>query len=593
MNKIKCLDPVTVSKIAAGEVIDRPVSIIKELVENSLDAGATDIRIHVEDGGKQSIKISDNGSGISKSDLHLAVTQHATSKINALEDIYTTLSFGFRGEALSSIAHVSQLDLISNDGAGAYAIRAHEREISAPEPTSHPQGTTINVNDLFFDIPVRRKFLKSKATELSHITDLIMQFALIHPTINFQLISEDHEIINTTGIDNAEVLLIQFYGSSIRGNLIPIHHSSGAFTFNGLITSPVITFTNKSKQIVAVNQRLIKSGVIQKAVSTSYKDLIPGNRHPVLLLHITANQQDIDINIHPQKHEIKFLNPGHIFQSMPRAIQHALYDHQSRQIDGDPQESVPDYYTNQPFKSVNASINIPDHAIQTTFSPPNQPETATITIPETSQIPEFTDIVPERRPTSNTPITFIQVYDTYIALKGPEGQLWVLDQHAVHERILYEKFKVQFEHSEIAHQTLLVPVIIELSKSDYPHLESIIGHLNLLGFTSEPYGPQEIAIREIPNVMASCRIPDLVQQLIQSIKTVTTPICDLTHEMKSELQMKACKAAIKAGKHMSAPEVQALLQDLLQCPSNFTCPHGRPLVISFDKKKLETLFNRS
>jgi DNA mismatch repair protein MutL len=420
-----------------------------------------------------------------------------------------------------------------------------------------------------------------------------MQFALIHPSINFQLCSEDHEIINTTGIDNAEVLLIQFYGSSLRGNLIPIHHTFGSFIFDGFISSPTMSFANKTKQVIAVNQRLIKSGVIQKSLSASYKDLISGNRHPALLLHITANQQDIDVNIHPQKHEIKFLNPGHIFQSMPRAIQHALYDYQSRQIDVNLQEPTPQHDNKHPIKTINASINIPEHAIQTTFSTQNQTESITSPIPPISQIPEFTDNMPSIEPSPDMEITFIQIYDTYIALKGPEGQLWLLDQHAVHERILYEKYKVQFENAQIAYQALLVPVIIELSKSDQTHLESIIGHLNTLGFTAETYGPQEIAIREVPTLMASCHIPDLVQQLIDSVQTLSSPICDLTLEMKSELQMKACKAAIKAGKQMSAPEVQALLRDLIQCPSNFTCPHGRPLIISFDKKKLETLFKRS
>ena len=587
MTKIKALDPVTISKIAAGEVIDRPVSIVKELIENSLDSGTTSIRIEIEDGGKQSIKDTDTGSGIDKEELHLAATQHATSKITALDDIYDILSFGFRGEALSSIAHVAKLDITSNTGTTAYTIRAYEGTISTPEPTTHPNGTTITVNDLFFDIPVRRKFLKTKTTELSHITDMVIQFALINPTIDIQLISNNEEIINTTGISDPKSLIIHLYGKTLKDTLIPIDTEIGPLKFNGLITLPTHTFSNRSKQIVAVNQRIIKSGILQKALSQSYRDLIPHNRHPLLLLNIEINRADIDVNIHPQKHEIKFLHPGFLFDALPKAIRLALHAHPSVSHTTNPSLQNAFQHTAQ-YTTPIPSAPIPENATDILYQDTYHPISPTSSFSSLEETP-----LPLPTPTNNAPINYIQVFNTYIALTGPDGALWILDQHAVHERILYEQFKQNYEQETPTYQALLVPEIIELSPSDYQQFEEHQSLFKDLGFIIDPYGPQQIAIREIPLPFIKCNVNQLVVDLLNQVKDIPESSTDLTLEMKETLQMRACKAAIKAGKHMAPEEVEALLKDLIRCPSNYTCPHGRPLVIKFDQKKLESIFKRS
>jgi len=591
MSKIKTLDPVTISKIAAGEVIDRPVSIVKELIENSLDSGATSIRIDTEDGGKQSITVTDNGSGIDKDDLHLAVTQHATSKITSLEDIYDIFSFGFRGEALASIAHVAKVDIISNTSNAAYSIRAYEDQISTPEPTTHPKGTQITVSDLFFDIPVRRKFLKTPTTELSHITDMVIQFTLIHPEIDIILINNKQDIINTTGLTKQAELATHLYGKSLKGQLIPVDTEIGPLRFNGLISNPTHTFSNRSKQVVAVNQRIIKSGIIQKALSQSYRDLIPHNRHPLLLLSIEVNRADIDVNIHPQKHEIKFLNPGFLFDALPKAIRLALQAHQTSDYAQPAYTSLASQISTHIQRPINDTT-----APSTMFSTSPYPETAKnipFTATETLYRPPEETPLPLPESTDPGPIPYIHVFNTYIALTGPDGSLWILDQHAVHERILYEQFKQNYEKETPQHQALLVPEIIELSPSDTQQFEDHHSLLTELGFNIDRYGPQQIAIREIPIAFINCNVNNLVLNLLAQLKEIPETSIDLTLELKEKLQMKACQAAIKAGKHMGPEEVNALLKELIRCPSNYTCPHGRPLVLKFDQKKLESLFNRT
>jgi DNA mismatch repair protein MutL len=322
MTRIKILDAITVTQIAAGEVIDRPCSVVKELVENSIDAGATVIHVTLSDGGKREIKVTDNGHGISPEDLPLAPIRHATSKIHSFSDIYGIHSFGFRGEALASMAHVGELVIASKIAdQPAYEIRARNHSISDLKPITHPCGTTIQVLDLFSFVPVRANFLKSSATEMSYCLDVLMQLAVLNPHIDFVLHHDQHrDVLNTTGISDPEILIQLLYSKESKGKLSKISCDYPPFHFQGYISNPTLTVSNKSKQVFAFNGRLIKNSTIQKAVSMAYKDYIPRDRFPLIFLNIVTDSKDVDVNVHPQKNDIKFLKPNFIFDSISKLI---------------------------------------------------------------------------------------------------------------------------------------------------------------------------------------------------------------------------------------------------------------------------------
>jgi DNA mismatch repair protein MutL len=587
MSKIKELDPITITKIAAGEVIDRPSSIVKELVENSLDAGATAIRVEVNDGGKRLISITDNGHGMDKEDLALSARRHTTSKIERLEDLYDTDSFGFRGEALASISHVATMDITSKStGQDAHHIRAFQDEISEPTLCSGTQGTTIEVKDLFFDVPVRRKFLKTASTELSYITDVIIHLTLTNPSIDFVLISDGKEIINSSGIQDQAQLIIHIYGRSLKGKLLKIDSQIGPVHITGHVSDPTLTFSNKSKQVIAVNRRLIKSAVVSRAVQDSFKDYIPYRRHPLAVLNISVEKSSVDVNIHPQKQDIKFINPGFLFDAVPKAIRFALSEIKAdlptlgqTQSFGSPSSAFQGNAseTSVPFKSQDSVEFAPFNA-----SPTHGGDLSSITeqlfkpLDSSGQAPHY---------------EYFQLFKTYIAIKTSEG-LYLMDQHAAHERILYEQIKDKFDAAG-ARQALLLSEILDVTPAIFEVFKEHQDYFEKLNFVVEDFGENKLVVREIPVPFSDANVTELVLDILDQLKDYPGSSRDLTLDQKEKLQMRACKAAIKAGKTMYPDEVTRLVEDLVSSPSNFTCPHGRPLCLLFDKAKLERLFLRA
>jgi DNA mismatch repair protein MutL len=596
MKTIKLLDQITINKIAAGEVIDRPASIVKELIENSLDAKADSIKIEIEDGGKKLIKVTDNGSGITKEDLKLAPIRHATSKISSLEDIYQTLSFGFRGEALASICHVALLEITSKTKSkSAYYLRADQNNISEPELTAHNQGTTISVKDLFLHIPVRRKFLKTANSESSYITDIIQTLSIIHPNINFTLIADKKETINTTGISDQKTLLITFFGKDIKDSLININTEIAPIKFIGHISAPSLTYPTRAKQIVSVNGRLIKSGIISKAISQSFYDIVPAKRFPLVVLDLTIPQNLIDVNIHPQKTDIKYLNPGFIFDLFPKIIRANLNKDHSALLN-----SIKTYTTETTnnFKPLNynqdalsflrntdpkpnysqdyinnfSNKNIPQKNLDDLYTPINNTK------------PSFPQNEFQEEP------TYFQILDTYIVIKGCQS-LWLVDQHAAHERILYEKIKASFGSYQNK-QALLISETIELTPDLYLIFQETKAELIELGFEIEDFGINQIVIRSTPVEFTNTNISILIQDILARNKENVSLKTTLTNSKKDQFQMSACKAAIKAGKKMTTTETTQLIKDLTTCPANYTCPHGRPLFIELTKSTIEKLFLR-
>lgn len=586
MAKIRALDPITVTKIAAGEVIDRPASIVKELIENSLDAHATRIQVDIEDGGKRLIRITDNGDGISKEDLPIAPQRHTTSKIMALEDLYITDTFGFRGEALASVCHVAKLEITSKQqDAEAYRVSAFQDTISKPEIASLPKGTRIDVKDLFFDIPVRRQFLKTAGTERSHITDILIQFAISNPDVDFVFNSDGEEIVNSTGIQNQESLLIHLFGRSLKGHLIPVEHTIGPVTFKGHISDPTLTFSNRSKQILSVNRRLVKSGVIQKALMESFKDLIPARRFPLVALDISVSKHTVDVNIHPQKLDIKFVNPGFLYDALPKAITFSLQSSTT---------PLPTSQPHNPFGSHMNTENTPSPSPSMAFSgnynqhfAPYNADTSPQPMPSMDALTTLFSAGTDEKPIFD----YFQLFNTYIVVKTPEG-LYILDQHAVHERILYEKIKDTFgQHSE--RQALLLSEIVDVSPDLFAIFQEQADYFEKLNFVVEEFGNNKLVVRELPIAFAESNTKDLVVDILEQLKEYPDSSRDLTLDQKEALQMRACKAAIKAGKTLYPEEVERLVEDLVKCPSNYTCPHGRPLCIFFNKNKMESLFLRS
>jgi DNA mismatch repair protein MutL len=596
MTKIKALDTVTINKIAAGEVIDRPASIVKELIENSLDAGATFIKIHIEDGGKKLIQISDNGCGISKEDLPLAPLRHTTSKISSLEDLYNATSFGFRGEALASISHAANVKITSKEEPSpAYQITVKEDYISTPEQTHATKGTTIRVCDLFEDIPVRRKFLKTNQTELSYITDYVLQFILLRPDIDFLLTSHNKEVLNSVGISSQKALLVNQFTKDLKNHLIKVDEVVGPLSVRGYITDPNLTFSNRQKQYFSVNNRLVNNPTLKKAVEQSYRDIIVPKRFPLLALSIELESETLDVNIHPQKTDVKFLNPGFVFDALKKGIRLALQKHQLSDA------ASPSPYTYQPtIAQPSQALYTPPSSVQKTVMPSN--EVRSINTDRSWIYPDKPPTLPETtiamttlsEPQLNENLvegTYFQVCDTYIIIKGVDA-IWMMDQHAVHERVLYEKFKEESAKDQ-TRQVLLISEVIELSPELFQIYEENEHVFSELNFITEAFGENQITIREIPNSFTSVNLHYLIPDILEQLREEPGSSHDISFEKKERLQMKACKAAIKAGKKLHSEEVKALVTDFLRSPSNYTCPHGRPLYIQMNKSKLEKLFLRT
>ncbi len=585
---IKQLDSVTITKIAAGEVIDRPASIVKELIENAIDAEASTIVIEVKEGGKDYIRITDNGIGISPEDLPLAPMRHTTSKISSVEDIYDTDTFGFRGEALASICHCAKLSITSKQDSGkAYTLSAFQDEISEPMLSSHNIGTTMEIHDLFHQLPVRRKFLKSTATELSYILECCLHFAVIHPQKSFTLIANGVEKINTTGISKLYDLLITLYGNTLKDTLIPVHETIGPITFSGYISSPTLTFPNRHKQIIAVNSRVVKNPLIQKSLFDAYRDLIPQRRFPLVVLRIEIQSSQVDVNIHPQKQDVKFVNPGFIFDALPKAISLALHA-SSAHTDSIPSIAQPTSASSYPTHAFTAS---PSATVsEQSASQPIAYQNGTPPITKKVMEQSLDLFAPHQTPSSSSSLEFLQLLDTYIVLKTPDGA-YIIDQHAVHERVLYEKIKSDFG-KDGARQVLLLSDVISIPLTLMPIFESHHDYLKSLNFIIEPFGPDQLIVREVPVAFQHTTLQDLIQSILSQLQAFPGSTRDLTLDQKETLQRQACRAAIKAGQTLAEVEIIQLLKDFISSPQNYTCPHGRPLFIHFDQHKLETLFLR-
>ncbi|MCX5749609.1 MAG: DNA mismatch repair endonuclease MutL [Candidatus Saganbacteria bacterium] len=576
-NKICILDEILASKIAAGEVVERPASVVKELVENSIDAGAKRIDIEVHNGGKSLIRVTDDGSGMNKEDALLSLERHATSKISSIDDLFNISTLGFRGEALPSVSAISRLELLTNDGTSGTKISVEGGKMIEKKETGCPKGTSIIVKDLFFNTPARMKYMRSDQTEQNHITDIVSKFVMSSPSIAFKLISNGKEIISSSGNGDLLDAISSVYGPAFAKDLLAL----GREDITGYISKPAVTKFNKEYQLFFVNGRYIKNYLISKAVENAYSNLIPKDRHPVAILFIRIDPDEIDVNVHPAKKEIKFEKTKDVMGSVFEAVKDALIDISPAKLISTPYIPDKKRWTSE-MQRVWIEEPIMISGGGTVLSP---------TLSRPGNLIDA-DLLSENAVESQdqVPYPIAQLANTYIiCVDGSD--LILIDQHAAHERILYEKLRSSKSDGKNS-QVCLIPEVIELGIKEFSLIEGSINILKEIGFDIEVFGKNCLRIKGIPSDTTGINIKgavsDIALQLEEDGKTKKT------EEVKDKiLKLVACHGAIKAGDPLERKEMQALIKDLYSTTNPSTCPHGRPSIVKIERTKIASFFDRN
>ncbi len=603
---IQVLSEVVASQIAAGEVVERPASVVKELLENSLDAGAHVIRVEVEAGGRRLIRITDDGSGISSGEAELAFARHATSKLHELEDLDNIQTLGFRGEALASIAAVSQVTLLTrteHESAGTL-LRMEGGRLTEHRAAGTPVGTVITVENLFFNTPARLKFLKAETTERRHIDAVVTRYAMAYPNVRFSLVQDGRVTFSTSGSGDLADVLIEVLGLETMREMIrvdpvePLRPDLPEITVYGFTSAPHVNRNTRNHITLFVNGRHIQDTSLTYAVSQAYHTLMPSDRFPVSVLMITMPPSDVDVNVHPAKAEVRFRSPEAVFSAVQRAVRRAVVNESpvpsaTTQIFNDnPREDVSfaatrPTYTPAPPANTQLDFDLPPYDA-------GQRSQQTDQVP---QLPRVETTVPSapadlsQRPRTLPPMRVVgQISAMYIVAEGPAG-MYLVDQHAAHERILYEQFMLeQASHQPIAQQTLDT-VTIELAPASARLLEVNLDKLSAIGFELEPFGSDTFRIRSIPAIFAN-RIPqESIAVILDDLENDSQPGAAT---LEAQIVLRVCKAAaIKAGQILSYDEMQTLLRQLERCTSPRTCPHGRPTMIHMSADQLAREFGRT
>lgn len=556
--RIQLLPEDLINKIAAGEVIERPASVVKELIENSIDASATRISVDVQAAGRKMIRVSDNGHGMTKAEVEISVQRHSTSKINSLDDLFNIQSLGFRGEAIPSIASVSKIDILSqSDGAGTRLRIEGGKQLSL-ENAGAPKGTTVTIKDLFFNTPARKKFMKSPATEMGHIGNIVSKYALANPNISFELISDGKPLLSTPGSGKLRDAAIAVYGVDLVKGLVEIELQFRLGKIHGLISLPTLTRIDKNYETFFVNKRYIRNFLLNRALEEGYRTLIPGNRYPIAILFIDIDPKQIDVNVHPAKREVKFVKTNEVMQAISDAVRNALVkDDQSTSIS----------------ERENQIIGISDEN--------NFLFNSTPYVPNQELEIEVSGIQPL--------FPIYQYKETYIICTDGE-ELVLIDQHAAHERIIYDQLSKQ--KSENKQQSLLIPENIELGPNDKAALAENMDQLKDYGFEIEEFGNDSYIIRSVPVVSAKTSPKQLLAELVSDLGNLGKS-SQLEIKKENVRKLIACHSAIKAGDKLTVEEMNQLIKDLYTTENPLTCPHGRPTMIKIGKEELEKRFGRS
>lgn len=627
MANIQVLDQITIDKIAAGEVIERPASIVKELVENAIDAGASAVTVEIKEGGISFIRITDNGCGIPKEEVSLAFLRHSTSKIRTVDDLTTVSSLGFRGEALSSIAAISQVELLTKTRDSLlgtrYVIEGGKEKTL--EDAGAKDGTTFLVRQIFYNTPARRKFLKTPMTEASHVNELMLRLALSHPEVSFEFINNGQLRLHTSGNGRLKDVIYQVYGREITQNLLEVDEAFLGLKVTGYIGKPLITRGNRNYENYYINGRYVKSQMIAKAIEDAYKDFTMQHKYPFTVLHFVMDGSDLDVNVHPTKMELRFSNQQEVYNFVYSAVKQALSEKElipQVELPEPKQVSQPEVpqkteqqIEQQPEKNLDYFMEKMKERVASYHSGMSQAEVKDIhevhrEAAQTDRIMEAVNYRKQQEAVLKEPEEQLnlfeekllskeavvehkiigQVFDTYWLVEFHE-QLYIIDQHAAHERVLYEKTLHGMKTRDFTSQYLSPPIILNLSMQEAQVLKEHMDIFAEIGFEIEAFGGDSYAVRAIPDNLFGIAKKELflemLDQLTDGINTSLTP--DLIAEKIASM---SCKAAVKGNSRLSYAEVEVLIQDLLKLDNPYHCPHGRPTIIAMTKRELEKKFKR-
>lgn len=632
MAQIAVLDSETIDKIAAGEVVERPVSVVKELVENAMDAGASAITVEITEGGTSFIRVTDNGGGIPKDQIRTAFLRHATSKIHSVEDLLSISSLGFRGEALSSIAAVSRVEIISktaDDYAGVRYLISGGAEEELSE-IGVPDGTTIMVRNLFYNIPVRRKFLKSFATEGSYIADLMEHLAMSRPEISFKFVMNRDTRFHTSGNGDLREVIYRIYGRDISEHLLPVAYERDGIRIEGYVGKPEMNRANRSLENYFVNRRYIKSDVIARAVEEAYQSYLMKHKYPVCMLSITIPADEIDVNVHPSKMEIRFIRQQEFFDILYQAVSDALKDKEfipqvildekahlqdvvaerkalsanapepfeasrlpipavrEETVFEEKEQNLQDFFqTNRPTRVIGGE-NEPNHAKNDDIHANIIKKDEHIIVEKPQQMELFSDKMLSESARAGHKILG-QIFDTYWLVQY-EDKLFIIDQHAAHEKVKFERLMKHLKEKSTPRQMLEPPIILHLNAKSYQVLMEYRARFLDLGFEIEEFGGNEAAVRTVPMDLYGCNERELLLNMLDEL--AEGPVRGTPDVIYEKLASMACKSAVKGNTALTSAEADELIGELLHLDNPYHCPHGRPTIISMSKYELEKKFKR-
>lgn len=653
MPQITLLDKNTIDKIAAGEVVERPASVVKELVENAVDAKATAVTVEIKEGGISFIRITDNGCGIEKDQIKLAFCRHSTSKIRTVEDLVTISSLGFRGEALSSIASVAQVELITKTSGQLTGCRyliegGEEKDL---EDIGAPNGTTFLVKNLFYNTPARRKFLKTAATEAGYISDLMERLALSNPEVSFKFINNGQVKLHTSGNSNLKDIIYHVYGRDIAANLLPIEKEFGSFSVSGFVGKPVISRGNRNFENYFVNGRYVKSSLLAKTIEDAYKGFMMQHKYPFTVLKLSLNGDLVDVNVHPAKMELRFSNGEEIYRYLTSEIRRVLSGkelipqvslqeeekreekiikkeipepfevHRIEQLrrsvaKDSPYEKKYDRKQEKPdvlplpdekeFPKVSSSRSIYQSVLEQQKNNPGnflkeekkaeiqEERSCTDSAEQEMTQLEMKDLLPKpEKLLDQTAVPYHkiigQLFDTYWMVEF-QDQLYMIDQHAAHEKVLFERTMKAYQEKEFTSQYISPPIILSLTMQEEILLKKFLTQFEKLGFEIEPFGGREYAVRAVPGNLYNLDGQELVIEIMDGLSRITGE--EAPEQVLEKVATMSCKAAVKGNQKLSRAEIETLIGELLTLENPYHCPHGRPVIVSMSKYEIEKKFKR-